>query len=130
MIFDPEADLVLSADQAEGSIHDFQIYKDRVGRALSPDIQAKTDSGYQGIASYHANSEVPYKKSKNHPLSTEEKAFNRQLSRERVRIEHINRQIKIFKIMSERYRNRRKRHQLRMTIICAIRNYEAHHNTS
>jgi len=130
VIFDPEADLVLSADQAEGSIHDFQIYKDRVGRALSPDIQAKTDSGYQGIASYHANSEVPYKKSKNHPLSTEEKAFNRQLSRERVRIEHINRQIKIFKIMSERYRNRRKRHQLRMTIICAIRNYEAHHNTS
>ena len=130
MIFDPEADLILSADQAEGSVHDFQIYKDSVGSAVSPDIQAKTDSGYQGIASYHANSEVPYKKSKNHPLSKEEKAFNRQLSRERVRIEHINRQIKIFKIMSERYRNRRKRHHLRMTIICAIRNYEAQHNTS
>jgi len=130
VIFDPEADLVLSADQAEGSVHDFQIYKDHVGSAVSPDVQAKTDSGYQGIASYHANSEVPYKKSKNHPLSKEEKVFNRQLSRERVRIEHINRQIKIFKIMSERYRNRRKRHQLRMTLICAIRNYETHHNTS
>ena len=130
MIFDPEADLVLSADQAEGSVHDFQIYKDHVGSAVSPDVQAKTDSGYQGIASYHANSEVPYKKSKNHPLSKEEKVFNRQLSCERVRIEHINRQIKIFKIMSERYRNRRKRHQLRMTLICAIRNYEAHQNTS
>jgi len=130
VIFDPEADLILSADQAEGSVHDFQIYKDSVGSAVSPDIQAKTDSGYQGIASYHANSAVPCKKSKNHPLSKEEKAFNRQLSCERVRIEHINRQIKIFKIMSERYRNRRKRHQLRMTLICAIRNYEAHQNTS
>ena len=130
MIFDPEADLVLSADQDEGSVHDFQIYKDSVGCAVSPDVQIKTDSGYQGIASYHANSAVPCKKSKNHPLSREEKAFNRRLSRERVRIEHINRQIKIFKIMSERYRNRRKRHLLRMIIICAIRNYETRHNTS
>ena len=130
MIFDPEADLILSADQAEGSVHDFQLYKDSVGSAVAPDVCAKADSGYQGIASHHTNSAVPYKKSKNRPLSKAEKAFNRQLSRERVRIEHINRQIKIFKIMSERYRNRRKRHQLRMTIICAIRNYEAHHNTS
>ena len=130
MIFDPEADWVLSADQAEGSVHDFQIYKDSVGSAVSPDVQAKTDSGYQGIASYHANSEVPYKKSKNRPLSKEEKAFNRRLSRERVWIEQVNRQIKIFKIMSERYRNRRKRHKLRMTLICAIRNYETHHNSS
>ena len=53
------------ADQAEGSVHDFQIYKDCVGSAVAPDIQAKTDSGYQGIAVYHANSEGPYKKSKN-----------------------------------------------------------------
>jgi hypothetical protein len=130
VIFDPEANLVLSADQAEGSVHDFHIYKDSVGSAVAPDIQAKTDSGYQGIATYHANSEVPYKKSKKHPLSKEEKAFNRRLSRERVLIEHVNRQIKVFKIMSERYRNRRKRHQLRMTIICAIRNYEVNNNTS
>jgi hypothetical protein len=82
------------------------------------------------MGTYHSNSEVPYKKSKHHPLSKEEKAFNRQLARERVRIEHINRQIKTFKIMSERYRNRRRRHLLRVTIICAIRNYENKHNTS
>ena len=93
---------------------------------MAPDIQAKTDSGYQGIATYHANSEVPYKKSKKHPLSKEEKALNRRLSRERVLIEHVNRQIKVFKIMSERYR---KRHPLRMTIICAIRNDEVNNNT-
>jgi len=52
VIFDLETDLVLSADQAEGSVHDFQIYKDHVGSAVSPDVQAKTDCGYQGIASY------------------------------------------------------------------------------
>jgi hypothetical protein len=122
--------LVLSAYQAEGSVHDFQIYKDSVGSAVSADVQIKTDSGYQGIAAYHAESAVPYKKSVNCSLTKEKKTWNRRLSRERVRIEHVNRQIKIFKIMSERYRNRRKRHQLRMTIICAIRNYETRHNTS
>jgi len=86
------------------------------------------DSGYQGIAAYHANSEVPFKKSKNRPLTKEEKAFNRQLARERIAIEHVNREIKIFKIMSDRYRNRRKRHGLRMTLICAIRNSEIRHS--
>jgi hypothetical protein len=121
---------VLSVDQAEGSIHDFQLYKDSIGSAVNPEITLKADSGYQGITAYHVNSETPYKKSKNHPLSKDEKAFNRRLARERIFIEHINRQIKIFKIMAERYRNRRKRHNLRMTLICAIRNYEITHNPS
>jgi len=49
-------------------------------------------------------------KSKNHPLTAEQKLFNRELSRERIVIENINAKIKTFKIMSERYRNRRKRH--------------------
>jgi hypothetical protein len=116
--------MVLSVEQAEGCVHDFKLYKNRTGSAVSPDITAKTDSGYQGIAAWHANSEIPYKKSKNHPLTDEEKAFNRRLARERIVIEHINREIKVFKIMAERYRNRRRRHKLRMTLICAIRNYE------
>jgi len=68
------------------------------------------DSGYQGLLAYHANSRIPYKKSKNRPLTAEQKAFNRELSRKRIVIENVNAQIKTFKIMSERYRNRRKRH--------------------
>ena len=44
------------------------------------------DNGYQGIAEYHANSVVPFKKGKNRPLTLEEKAFNRRLARERIAI--------------------------------------------
>jgi len=120
--------LILSIVQAPGSIHDFTLYKGSIGSAVSPERKVKVDSGYQGIAAYHANSEVPFKKSKNRPLTKEEKAFNRQLARERIAIEHVNREIKIFKIMSDRYRNRRKRHGLRMTLICAIRNSEIRHS--
>ena len=119
--------LILFIVQAVGSVHDFTLYKESVGRAVSPEVKIKTDSGYQGIADYHANSDVPFKKSKNRPLTLEEKAFNRRLARERIAIEHINREIKIFKIMSDRYRNRRRRHGLRMNLICAIRNSEIMH---
>jgi hypothetical protein len=111
---DAETEMILCIEQARGSVHGFQLYKESVGSAANPNIAIKADSGYQGIAPYHANSTIPHKKSKNKPLSKEEKAFNRQLSRERILIEHINRRIKIFKIMSERYRNRRRRHKLRM----------------
>ena len=107
-----------------GSVHDFTLYKESIGAAVSPEVKIKVDSGYQGIVAYHVNSEIPFKKSKNHPLTPEEKAFNRRLARERIAIEHVNREIKIFKIMSDRYRNRRRRHELRMNLICAIRNSE------
>jgi transposase len=82
------------------------------------------DSGYQGLLSLHKNSRIPHKRSKNHLLTLEQKAFNGELSRERIVIENINARIKTFKIMSERYRNRRKRHLLRMNLICATLNKE------
>jgi len=123
-VLDLDTLLILFIVQAAGSVHDFTLYKSSTGSAVSSDVKIKTDSGYQGIVAYHANSEVPFKKTKNKPLSPEEKAFNRRLARERIAIEHVNRQIKTYKIMSERYRNRRRRHKLRMTLICAIRNSE------
>jgi hypothetical protein len=125
---DLDTHLVLFLDQAEGSVHDFTLYKTSLGSAVSPDVQIKADSGYQGIAAYHANSVVPFKRRKNCPLSSAERAFNRRLGRERVVIEHVNREIKVFKMMSDRYRNRRRRHKLRMTLLCAIRNREISHS--
>jgi hypothetical protein len=129
LIVDLDTLLILSMEQAEGNVHDFTLYKESTGAAVSSEVKIKADSGYQGIAAYHANSEVPFKKSKKCPLLPEEKLFNRCLARERIAIEHVNRQIKVFKIMSDRYRNRRRRHGLRMTLICAIRNCEISHNT-
>jgi hypothetical protein len=120
--------VILFVRQAVGSVHDFTLYKESIGSAVCSDVQIKVDSGYQGIAAFHANSTVPFKKGKNRPLTEEEKAFNRQLARERIAIEHVNREIKIFKIMSDRSRNRRRRHGLRINLICAIRNSELKHS--
>ncbi len=82
------------------------------------------DSGYQELYDYHKNSRIPQKRSQHHPLSKDEKWFNRALSSERVVIENMSARIKVFKRMSERYRNRRRRHGLRMNLVCAVLNLE------
>jgi len=57
-------------------------------------------------------------------LSQEQKISNRELSQKRILIENIIRRLKIFRILSERYRNRRKRFVLRFNLIAAICNME------
>ena len=82
------------------------------------------DSGFQGIGKFHKNSEIPKKKAKKHPLTKAEKSNNHKISSERVQNEHAIAFIKRFRIVSEKYRNRRKRFALRFSLISAICNYE------
>ena len=93
-------------------------------RAIVWGILLLADSGYQGLLKLHQNSRIPYKASKHRPLTADQKSFNRELSHERIVIENVNARIKTFKMLSERYRNRRKRHLLRMNLVCAILNLE------
>ena len=80
------------------------------------------DLGYYGLKGIGFKTLMPIKKAKGQVLTKEEKAFNRMISRYRVTIEHINSQLKTFRILSERYRNRRKRFGLRMNLISSIVN--------
>jgi transposase len=106
-----------------GKTHDFKLFKDEfIG--IDELILLLADSGYQGIVAFHQNSKTPIKKRKNKELTPEEKEYNRQLSRLRIVIENMNRRIKRFKIMCDRYRNKRKRHGLRMTILCGLHNMD------
>jgi len=82
------------------------------------------DSGYQGILKLHKNSEIPKKKPKGGELSAMEKVENRRISRERVFVENIIAKFKVFKIVANKYRNRRKRFELRTSLICGMLNYE------
>ncbi|MBD1868072.1 IS5/IS1182 family transposase, partial [Cyanobacteria bacterium FACHB-471] len=49
---------------------------------------------------------------------------NQELAKVRVLGEHINRKLKVFKILFLPYRNRRKRFSLRFNLIAALYNYE------
>jgi len=120
---DLSTEKILATDFSNGSQHDFQLFKQR-RYAVAQQTCILADAGYQGLANLHLNSQMPVKKSKLHPLSQEQKNSNRMLSRKRILIENIIRKLKIFRILSERYRNRRKRFGLRFNLIAAIYNLE------
>jgi len=83
-----------------------------------------TDTGYIGLQKIHANTDMPKKKSKKNPLTPADKKQNRELSSQRVSNEHAIGRIKRFKIIADKYRNRRKRFGLRFNLIAGIYNYE------
>jgi len=87
-------------------------------------VKVITDTGYQGIKKIHSNSELPKKKTKRNPLTKEDKKKKQALASERVVNENVIGMIKRFKIVSDKYRNRRKRFALRFNLISAIYNME------
>ena len=91
---------------------------------MKPATRLELDTGYQGIAKIHANSVMLKKRSKKNPLTKEDKKRNREISSRRVSIENIIGFVKRFKLVADRYRNRRKRFGLRFNLIAGICNYE------
>jgi transposase len=83
-----------------------------------------TDSGFVGIVKLQSNSLLPVKKTKKRPLSKQDKYYNRVVAKLRAANEHIFSRIKRFRILSERYRNRRKRFGLRFNLVAGICNFE------
>jgi DDE superfamily endonuclease len=57
-------------------------------------------------------------------LTKEQKKYNQELNRLRIVVEHVNRRLKIFKTLSDRYQNRHRRFGLRSNLIAGIYNYE------
>lgn len=103
--------------------HDFRLYKESKVN-IHPLIKAVTDSGYQGLKKLHANTEMPQKRKKKQPLSKEVKKHNQAISSERALNENVIGMLKRFKIIADRYRNRRKRFALRFNLIAGIYNLE------
>lgn len=77
-----------------------------------------------GIKKLQNNTKLPKKSSKKKPLTAEEKKQNREISSERVVNENVIGSLKRFKIISDKYRNRRKRFGLRFNLIAGIHNLE------
>ena len=106
-----------------GKRHDFRLFKESKTR-IHNDITVIIDTGYQGLKKLHANSELPKKKTKKHPLTKDDKKANQDIASKRVLNENVIAMIKRFKIISDRYRNRRKRFGLRFNLISAVYNLE------
>lgn len=121
MVVDKKTGQVICLAQAHGRRHDFHLFKASKTR-FHPKTKVSVDTGYPGLKKRHARTEMPKKKSKNKPLSIEDKRRNRKISAERVLCENVIGALKRFKILAERYRNRRKRFGLRFFLIAAFYN--------
>ena len=106
-----------------GKRHDFRLFRESRVR-IAPRVGLMTDTGYQGIAKTHANSELPRKRSKRNPLTDEDRRRNRAISSGRIANEHAIGFVKRFRIVSERYRGRRRRFGMRFNLVAGICNYE------
>ena len=107
----------------EGKKNDFDIYKSQKNRDRFHGVPKKADSGYQGIKNYDKGAEIPFKKPKKGELTTEQKTYNHELSKKRIKVENVIREVKIFKILSDSYRNRRKNYSIKTNIVAGISNF-------
>ena len=114
---------ILAIDFAKGKKHDLKMLKDSHVE-IDDDTLLFVDLGYKSIENSHKRTDIPIKKKKGQKRTLEEMDFNREVSRERIHIEHINRYLKRFRILSSRYRNKRKKFTLRVTLICGIYNLQ------
>ena len=122
-----ETGQIICTAVSKGRIHDFKLLK-RSRLAFVASQLCLADRGYQGFAKRHQGACTPTKKRRHQALTKAEKQHNRALSRLRVRVEHVIRRFKIFRIFSGRYRNRRRRFGLRLNLIAGLLNYELVHS--
>lgn len=82
------------------------------------------DLGFLGVNKYLKNAIIPHRNIKKHKLTKEQRRENITLSRSRIRIENINREIKIFRICKEVRRHKQKKHNLFWNLIAGIVNFK------
>lgn len=121
IVMQTDGKIVSVSKSHRGKIHDFRIRKSE--KPLPRTSIKMADSGYQGWQKLQSNVVIPYKKSKKNPLTKEQREHNRSLASVRMKVEHKIREIKVFKIMSEVYRNFQKKYNLRFNIIAGIVNF-------
>jgi hypothetical protein len=82
------------------------------------------DLGFLGVDKYLKNSKIPHKSSKKHKLTKQQKRENQELSSSRIKIENINREIKIFRICKEIRRHKQRKHNLFWNLIAGVVNFK------
>jgi IS5 family transposase len=123
VVVDAATRLIISIYVANGCRHDFQMLKDSGILASLPETVAiEADSGYQGLEHLHDAARTPFKKPKNGELTDFQRQYNQHLAASRITVEHVIREMKIFKILSYPYRHHQRKFDLRAKLIASILN--------
>ena len=112
--------IIKVSDPFPGSVHDITVCRESDPIPESKSIYA--DSGYQGLDKDYSNIKLPKKKSRGKPLSEEEKKHNKSIHYIRNPVEFKFRELKIFQILYQTYRNSKLSYAIKMAIITGIVN--------
>lgn len=114
--------MIMCVATAFGSMHDLTLFR-HSGVRVHPETALIGDAGYQGIWRDHGHSITPHKVTKARRLTPEERQENRVLASTRLRVEHVIRRLKIFRVLQDVYRHRRRRFSFRVNLIAALCNH-------
>jgi len=123
LVIDLKHGQFLAVATGKGRMHDLSLFKHTKVHFCHV-LLCLADKGYQGIARVHTNSVTPQKKPPRQRLSDADQQSNRALARLRVKVEHGIRRLKRFRILGERYRNRRRHFSRRVLLLAGIINFE------
>ena len=117
--------IIYKAGHKKGSRHDYDIYK-RNHPVTPKDVVNVFDLGYLGVDKYfpEQKSLLPYRKKRNQKeLSQEEKEYNKSHSKRRIVIEHTICRLKKYRILSDVFRNKLRKHNKVSDIVAGLVNY-------
>ena len=104
-------------------MHDLRVCREH-RPCWRPETLCVVDAGYQGLGKIQEATLGPYKAGRGRPLERAQKRVNRAVARWRVKIKHVIGSLKRFRILVERYRNRRRRFGLRVNLLVGLYNHD------
>lgn len=108
-----------------GATHDLMLLRqtDLLSK-LNDKEAAMMDKGYDGIAADYPDQKLylPYKARRNHPLTDDQKAYNRFLAKYRIVVEHTMAQLNKFQILVQRFRHQLTKHSRIFRIVAGLVN--------
>jgi len=117
VITDKKGKVRATTESVPGKKHDKKLF-DESKIILPQKSNLIGDLGYYGAEGVT----LPNKKSKGKELTKEEKKYNKELSKRRITVEHTFGKMKIYQILSQRFRNPRNTHSLIFKNIAGLHN--------
>lgn len=116
----------VSASVPGGANHDLTLLRGSgVLERLTAGEGAMVDKGYVGVTNSYPDVPIviPFKASRNHPLSAEQEASNREVARYRIVVEHTMAQLNRFTVLRQVFRGqKRDRHSRVFQVVAKLVN--------
>jgi hypothetical protein len=115
----------VSASVPGGATHDLTLLRQtQLLVQLGDDEAAMLDKGYDGIQNDYPQCKLylPFKARRNHPLTDEQKAYNRLLAKYRIVVEHTIAQVNKFQVLVQVFRHKLADHRHIIRVVCGLVN--------